>query len=88
MIGSVKDKIREDVHNKFEAFKSKIDSLHGVIDSNSKLIKDLTETIQEKNVLNNALANEDKVKDGRISLLDGKVSSLENAVRLSQSRET
>ena len=45
VIGSVKDKIREDINSRFMSFKSTIKTLEGVIDTNSKLIKDLTETI-------------------------------------------
>ena len=45
VIGSVKKKIRDDLNHKFETFKSKIKSLESMIDTNSKLIKDLTETI-------------------------------------------
>jgi hypothetical protein len=44
-IGLVKAKIMEDVKFKFETFKSTIMTLEGVIDTNSKLIKDLTENI-------------------------------------------
>ena len=44
-IGHVKDKIRADLSHKFENFRSTIKSLEGIIDTNSKLIKDLTETI-------------------------------------------
>jgi len=44
-IGQVKDKIMEDVKFKFETFKSTIKTLENVIDTNSKLIKDLTESV-------------------------------------------
>jgi hypothetical protein len=44
-IGQVKAKIMEDVKFKFETFKSTIKTLENVIDTNSKLIKDLTEAV-------------------------------------------
>jgi len=44
-IGQVKDKIMEDLKFKFETFKSSIKTLENVIDTNSKLIKDLTEAV-------------------------------------------
>lgn len=45
VIGSVKDRIREDMKHKFDMFQSTINTLQSVIDTNSKLIKDLTEAI-------------------------------------------
>ena len=45
VIGSVKAKIMEDVKFKYETFKSTIKTLENVIDTNSKLIKDLTESV-------------------------------------------
>ncbi len=49
-IGHIKERIREDLSFKFNSFKSTIKSLESVIDTNSKLIKDLTEAIQDKNI--------------------------------------
>ncbi len=49
-IGEIKERIREDIKSRFESFKSNIKSLQGVIDTNSKLIKDLTEAVAEKNI--------------------------------------
>ena len=49
-IGDIKERIREDIKNKFDSFKSIIKSLEGVIDTNSKLIKDLTESVADKNI--------------------------------------
>jgi hypothetical protein len=60
-IGEVKRKIGEDLSHSFETYRSKIMSLEGVIDTNSKLIRDLTESIQEKNILNQSLTNEDRI---------------------------
>jgi chaperonin cofactor prefoldin len=51
-IGQVKGKIMEDVKFKFETFKSTIKTLENVIDTNSKLIKDLTEAVYDKNLQN------------------------------------
>lgn len=51
-IGQVKAKIMEDVKFKFETFKSSIKTLENVIDTNSKLTKDLTEAVQDKNLQN------------------------------------
>ena len=45
VIGTVKDKIRDDLSHKFTSFKTRITYLEGVIDTNSKLIKDLSESI-------------------------------------------
>lgn len=47
---------------KFTHFRTHIQDLQKVIDTNAKLIKDLTETIQERNLENMTLKNEDKVK--------------------------
>ncbi len=49
-IGEIKDRIREDIKSKFDSFKSTIKSLEGVIDTNSKLIKDLTEVVADRNI--------------------------------------
>ena len=49
-IGEIKERIREDIKSRFESLKSTIKSLQGVIDTNSKLIKDLTEAVAEKNI--------------------------------------
>ena len=87
-IGQVKEKIAKDLEHKFNNFKSTIRSLEGVIDTNSKLIKDLTEAIQEKNLLNQSLVNEDKVKQGRISTLTNRVGTLEKQVQDQQRVET
>ena len=76
-IGQVKAKIMEDVKFKFETFKSTIKTLENVIDTNSKLIKDLTEAVQDKNLQNQVLLNEDKVKQGQISSLESRVQVLD-----------
>ena len=87
-IGQVKDKIMEDVKFKFETFKSTIKTLENVIDTNSKLIKDLTESVQDKNLQNQVLLNEEKVKQGQISSLESRVKVLDQQVRDMLSRET
>ena len=51
-IGSIKQRIKEDLGQRFENFKNHISTLENVIDTNSKLIKDMTEAIQEKNIHN------------------------------------
>ena len=42
VIGSVKEKIREDLEHKFMNFRTSIKTLENVIQTNSKLIRDLT----------------------------------------------
>ena len=79
-IGEIKERIREDIKSKFDSFKSTIKSLEGVIDTNSKLIKDLTEAISDRNIQNQALINEDKLKQGKISQLQSKQITLEKLV--------
>lgn len=44
-IGAVKSKIKEDLSHKFENLRTHIKSLEGVIDTNTKLIKDMTESV-------------------------------------------
>ena len=61
-IGEIKERIRDDIKSKFDSFKSTIKALEGVIDTNSKLIKDLTEAVADKNIQNQSLLNEDKLK--------------------------
>lgn len=61
----------------FESYKGKIRSLEGVIDTNSKLIKDLSEAVQERNTQNQALTNEDRAKQGKITQLQGTIEALE-----------
>ncbi len=51
-IGIIKDKIKEDMNHRFNNLKSHIESLESVIDKNSKLIKDLSESISERNIEN------------------------------------
>ncbi len=87
-IGEIKERIREDIKSKFDSFKSNIKSLEGVIDTNSKLIKDLTEAISDRNIQNQALINEDKVKQGKISQLQSKQITLEKLVADLQGKET
>lgn len=77
VIGSVKEKIREDLEHKFMNFRTSIKTLENVIQTNSKLIRDLTEAIQEKNIQNTALMNEDKVKLGKIDTLVNKIQIME-----------
>jgi hypothetical protein len=79
-IGEIKERIREDIKSKFDSFKSTIKSLEGVIDTNSKLIKDLTEAISDRNIQNQALINEDKLKQGKISQFQSKQITLEKLV--------
>jgi hypothetical protein len=79
-IGEIKERIREDIKSKFDSFKSTIKSLEGVIDTNSKLIKDLTEAVSDKNIQNQALINEDKLKQGKIVQLQSKHLTLEKLV--------
>ena len=79
-IGEIKERIREDIKSKFDSFKSTIKSLEGVIDTNSKLIKDLTEAVSDKNIQNQALINEDKLKQGKIVQLQSKHLILEKLV--------
>ncbi len=76
------------MHSKFESFKGKITSLKGVIEQNEKVIKDLTETLQEKNAAVGALASEEKAKQGMMTLLQSRVETLENSLRLATQRET
>ena len=66
IVGQVKGKINEDMSQKFLNFKSHIKDLENVIDRNSKLIRDLTESIQDKNIENQALINEDKIRQGKL----------------------
>ena len=68
-IGQVKAKIMEDVKFKFETFKSTITTLESVIDTNSKLIKDLTDSLQDKNLHHQVLLNEDKLKSSQLTAL-------------------
>ena len=79
-IGEIKERIREDIKSKFDSFKSTIKSLEGVIDTNSKLIKDLTEAVSDKNIQNQALINEDKLKQGKIVQFQSKHLTLEKLV--------
>ncbi|CDW81066.1 UNKNOWN [Stylonychia lemnae] len=88
VIGSVKEKIREDLNHKFKNLQSHIKSLENVIDTNSKLIKDLTESIQEKNIENQSLKNEDKIKQGKIESLTNKTLTLEKQVQEQLKKET
>jgi hypothetical protein len=61
-IGEIKERIRDDLKGKFDSYRSTIKTLESVIDTNSKLIKDLTEAVHDKNIVNQALNNEDKLK--------------------------
>eukprot|EP00347_Sterkiella_histriomuscorum_P009187 403342191 len=88
VIGSVKDKIRDDLNHKFVNLQTHIKSLEGVIDTNSKLIKDLSEAIQERNLENTSLKNEDKLKQGKIETLQNKITTLEKQVQEQQKKET
>ena len=45
VIGAVKDKLRDDLEHKYKSFRSHIESLESAIDKNTKLIKDLSESI-------------------------------------------
>ena len=45
VIGSIKNRIKEDLQHKFESFRSHIAALEDVIDKNSKVIKDMSEAI-------------------------------------------
>lgn len=80
-IGTVKDKIREDLNHTFQNLQTHIKSLESVIDTNSKLIKDLSESIQERNLENQSLKNEDKIKQGKIENLINKTATLEKQVQ-------
>lgn len=60
-IGSIKLKLQEDLSHRFKNYKSHINDLEVVIDRNTKLIKDLTETIHDKNIENQSLMNEEKI---------------------------
>ncbi len=64
----------------FQNLRSHIKTLEGVIETNAKLIKDLTESIQEKNIVNTSLVNEDKIKQGKIENLTNKAQMLEKQV--------
>jgi hypothetical protein len=44
-MGSIKKKLGDDMTEKFQNFKAHISDLESAIDMNSKLIKDLTESI-------------------------------------------
>ena len=84
----MKAKISEDLSHKFENFKSHIKALEGVNETNSKLIRDLTESVQERNLENTALKSEDKLKQGKIETLQGKAQTLEKQLQEQQKKET
>jgi len=62
ILGDMKEKLNTDMEAKFTKYSTHIKDLERVIGQNTKLIKDLTESIQQKNTEMTALFNEDKLK--------------------------
>ena len=72
----MKQKFTVEIAQKFENSKTHIEDLEKVIDENTKLIKDLTETMQTKNTEVKTLKSEDLVKQAQIDSLQKKNETL------------
>ena len=69
ILADMKTRFTDEMTQKFENTKSHVEDLEKVIDENAKLIKDLTETMQNRNAEIRTLKSEDLVKQGQIDSL-------------------
>ena len=65
ILAGMQAKFTAERSQQFESSKSRVEDLEKVIDQNTKLIKDLTETLQTRNAEVKTLKSEDLVKQAR-----------------------